>query len=478
MKKRRASTSAGEGERWSSQLRLTMFVVLMGAVMLNLDSSIVHVALRSLATGLRMPLGTAQWIVTVYLLAFAAAVPTSSWSTQRFGPERVHATALGVFTAATALCGLTDAPWQLVAIRAVQGAGGGLISSVSRIMLVTAAGPQRLPRALAALGIPLMVVSVVGPLMGGGLLKCLGWRSIFFLDVPVGVLATLLSCRLVEPRPSRPKPSLDVVGLLLVSPGLAGVVYALSDASRVSGLGSPDVVVPLCAGSALLAAFVVWSLRGSSPLLDLRLYRNVVFRAAAQSTLATGAVVFGGAILLPLYLQSVRGDDTWRTGLLVAPQGLGTAAALWLSARLFERIGSASVLVGSGAVLLATLPFAFLTTTTPYWWLITATMLRGACVGLALYPAMTAAYRTLPPAHIGQASTQFNTLEHIGGSLGTAAPVLLMSRLSHAHSHAPVSRAHAVDVAYWALIAVSVCGLVPASALVAAQRRGQRPDPG
>ncbi|MDF2256628.1 DHA2 family efflux MFS transporter permease subunit [Streptantibioticus ferralitis] len=470
-------TPLEENGRWSGRLRLTMFVVLLGAVMLYLDSSVVHVALRSLSTGLHMSLSTTQWIVSAYMLAFAAAVPTSTWAAQRFGPEQMYLTAMGVFTVASALCGLSEAPWQLIGVRAVQGVGAGLISSVSRIMLVTAAGPHRLPRAMAAFSIPVMLVAVLGPLAGGGLLAYEGWRSIFFINVPLGIVATLLARRLVEPRPPRPTASLDVIGLLLVSPGLASLTFALTQAGHAGKLGCPAVVVPLCAGTVLITAFIVWSLQGESPLLDLRLYRNGVFRAAAQSMLVTGAVVFGGTILLPLYLQTVRGDDPWRTGLLIAPQGLGTAAAMWLSGRLFERLGSATVLVGSGAVLLATLPFAFLTTTTPYWWLITATVLRGVGVGLAHTQAMTAAYQSLSPTHIGQASTQFNTLEHVGGSLGSATLVLLLARMPYTYSPAPISRAHAVDLAYWALIGVSGCSMLPAAALVAAQRRSHRPVP-
>ncbi|MDF3287956.1 DHA2 family efflux MFS transporter permease subunit [Streptomyces silvisoli] len=464
-------TPLAESGSWAGSLRLTMTVVLVAAVMLFLDSSVVHVALRSLSTGLHMSLSAAQWIVSAYMLAFAAAIPTSTWAAQRFGPERVYLAAMSVFTVASVMCGLAHVPWQLIVARAVQGAGGGLISSVCRIMLVTAAGPKRLPRVMGTLGIPVMLVAVMGPLLGGGLLAYVGWRAIFFLNAPIGILALLLARRLLGPKPPRPSSSLDVVGLLLVSPGLAALTYALTQAGRSGRLGCPAVVVPLCAGAVLIVAFVVWSLQGSSPLLDLRLYRNGVFRAAAQSMLVTGAVVFGGTILLPLYLQTVRGDDPWRTGLLIAPQGLGTAAAMWLSGRLFERLGSATVLVGSGAVLLATLPFAFLTASTPYWWLITATVLRGVGVGLAHTQAMTAAYQSLAPAHIGQASTQFNTLEHVGGSLGSATLILLLSRMPYTYSHAPISRAHAVDIAYWALIAVSGCSLLPAAALVAAQRR-------
>jgi EmrB/QacA subfamily drug resistance transporter len=448
-----------------------MLVVLVAAVMLFLDSSVVHVALRPLSTGLHMSLSAGQWIVSAYMLSFAAAIPTSTWAAQRFGPERVYVAAMSAYILATISCGLAQVPWHLLGARAVQGASGGLISSVCRIMLVTAAGPKRLPRAMGTLGIPVMLVAVIGPLLGGGLLAYVGWRAIFFINVPIGVLALSLARRLLGPKPPRTDSSLDVVGLLLVSPGLAALTYALTQAGRSGRLGCPAVVVPLCTGTVLIVAFVVWSLQGSSPLLDLRLYRDGVFRACAQSMLVIGAVVFGGTILLPLYLQTVRGDDPWRTGLLIAPQGLGTAAAMWLSGRLFERLGSATVLVGTGAVLLSTLPFAFLTASTPYWWLITATVLRGAGVGLAHTQAMTAAYQSLSPAHIGQATTQFNALEHVGGSLGSATLVLLLARMPYTYSHAPISRAHAVDMAYWALIGVSGCSLLPAAALVAAQRR-------
>ena len=367
-----APAGPADGARWPAELRMRIAIVLTGAVTPLLDAAIMHVALRSLALGLGVPLSTAQWTVTAYLLAFAAAVPTSTWAVQRFGAERAYLAALGTFTAASALCGMAGSAWELVLARVLQGAGGGLIGSVGRTMLVTAAGPRRLPRVMAVYEVPVMLVIVAGPLIGGELLRYAGWRAIFLVNVPIGVAGMAFARRLLSPRPTGPRRALDVVGLLLISPGLAGVTYGVSEAGQAGSFTSPAVAVPLGCGLALIAAFALWSLRDRRPLMDLRLYRNAVFRAAAQATLATGAAVLGGSLLLPLYLQTVRGEDVWRTGLLIAPQGLGVAVATGLSGRIFERIGSGTVLAGSGILTTATVPFAFLTPTTPYGWLVAA----------------------------------------------------------------------------------------------------------
>ncbi|MCQ4079160.1 DHA2 family efflux MFS transporter permease subunit [Streptomyces sp. RB6PN25] len=459
------------GDKWPAGLRMTMFVVMAGEVMPLLDSAIMHVALRPLAAGLRMPLPTAQWTVTAYLLAFAAAVPTSTWVMQRFGPERAYLPALGLFTLASVLCGASNAPWQLIAARAVQGAAGGVLGSVSRMMLVTASGPRRLPRVMAAFGVPVMLVSVAGSLVAGELLTYGGWRSIFFINVPIGLLAMTVARRLERPRPSGPKRALDVVGLVLISPGLVGLTYGVSNAGHGGGVDSPMVAVPTCTGVALIVAFVVWSVRDRRPLLDVRLYRHVVFRAAAQSALVTGAAVIGGTILLPLYLQTVRGENLSRTGLLIAPQGVGVAAATWLSGRLFERIGTLTVLAGTSILLTATVPFAFLTPTTSYRWLVTLTLIRGIGIGLAMTPAMTAAYQTLSPSQASEASTQFNALHHIGGSLGTAILVMVLARIPHALGHDPIPQTHTFDVAYRVLSTMAGLSVLPALMLVHGWRR-------
>lgn len=466
------NTRPAESERWSGTLRLTVFVVMVGTVMSFLDTTVVNVALHSLSGEFRIPLSTAQWIVTAYLLTFSAAVPTSTWAMRRFTPERTYLAALGLFTVASALCGMAATPWELIAARAVQGIGGGLIGPVSRMMLAAAAGPERLPRAMATLGVPLVLAAVGGPLAGGGLVAYGGWRLIFFIDVPIGVVGMLLVRRLVGPRAHGPKPALDVLGLLLVSPGLIGVTYGLCRVGRAGSLDAPSAAIPLCAGAGLIVAFGVRSLRIPSPLLDPRLYRNVAFRAAAQSTLVTGAVVLGEMTVLPLYLQDVHGADPWHTGLLIAPQGVGAATATLLSGRLFERMGSMTVLVGSGVLLAATVPFGFLTATTPYWWLVACLVLRGLGIGLAVVPATTAAFRMLAPAQIGEASTQLNALHHLGGSLGTVMPALALGRVHPASRHHPGFDAHAFDRTYWVFIAVTVLSLAPAAALVAEERKG------
>jgi EmrB/QacA subfamily drug resistance transporter len=460
---------------WPAHLKLTMIVVTAGEIMPHLDAAVLHVALRPLAAGMGVPLSTAQWTVTAYLLAFAAAVPTSMWVMQRFGPERAYVPVLSLFTVASILCGAAQTPWQLIAARALQGAAGGVLGSVSRMMLVTAAGPRRLPRVMAAFGVPVFLVSVMGSLLAGELVTFAGWRAIFYANVPIGLVAMALALRLKRPRPTGPKRTLDVIGLLLISPGLIGVTYGVSNAGHGHGAGSAAVLVPVCTGLALIAIFVPWSMRGRGPLLDLRLYRHTVFRAAAHSALISGAAVIGGAILLPLYLQTVRGEDLSTTGLLIAPQGAGVAAATWLSGRIFERIGALTVLAGTSILLAATVPFAFLTTTTSYTWLVTLTVIRGIGIGLTMTPAMTAAYQTLSPSQASEASTQFNALHHIGSSLGTATLVMVLTRVPHTLAHDPVHEIHTFGIAYLVLSTMTALSVLSAFLLVLGRRRFQQP---
>jgi predicted MFS family arabinose efflux permease len=251
------------------------------------------------------------------------------------------------------------------------------------------------------------------------------------------------------------------------------VTYGLSESETAGTLTSSSVLGPVLAGVVLLVLFVMRSRRIERPLLDLRLFANPAFRAAAIVTFCLGAALFGAMILMPLYFQTVRGEDAVTTGLLLVPQGVGGAIGMFMSGRLTQGIGAGRTSVLGGLILAAaTIPFVLVTATTSFVVIAAAMLVRGIGVGLAIMPAMTAAFSVLSREQVNDASPQLTVLQRVGGSLGTAIiAVVLEGQVKHAHSYAAAAAGFAHT--YWWVMGVTLLALLPALLLAQIERRAK-----
>jgi EmrB/QacA subfamily drug resistance transporter len=256
--------------------------VLVGAAAVQLDATIVNVAIETLGRDLHAGLSTIQWVSTGYLLALAMVIPLTGWSVDRFGSKAIWMLSLALFLAGSVLCGLAGSAGSLIAFRVVQGVGGGMLFPLLQTILAQAAGPERLGRLTAVIAVPALVAPVVGPVIGGMILDGLSWRWIFFINLPVCATALLLSWRYMPGSGDRGEHPLDFLGLALLSPALAAIVYGLSEAGSSGSFGGGALVVPLAIGTAMLVAFAVHALRtGVEPIIDLRLFRARSFTGSA-----------------------------------------------------------------------------------------------------------------------------------------------------------------------------------------------------
>src|SRR3954468_11468130 len=368
--------------------------VVLGAIMSVLSTTIVNVALQTLSVKLHAPLDSVQWVVTGYMLSLAAVIPVSGWAAARFGARRLYVLSLILFTAGSALCGFAWNLESLIAARVLQGLAGGLLVPIGQIALVKAAGPRNMARGMSAIGVPIILAPVFGPTLGGLLVEHIGWQWIFFVNIPVGIVAVIAALRLLPHDDVQPESAgkLDATGLGLVATGLVGITYGLAESGTAGTLASSSVLVPALTGVALVGVFVARALRIENPLLDVRLYLNKAFAAASVTTFGLGAALFGGMVLMPLYFQLVRGEDAVMTGLLLIPQGIGAAMAMALSGRVTERLGGGlTSLIGGTVMIVATLPFVLIDATTSFFTLEAAMVVRGLGIGLSMMPAMTAA---------------------------------------------------------------------------------------
>jgi EmrB/QacA subfamily drug resistance transporter len=462
-------------------------VVILGAVMSILDTTIVNVAIETLARDFHTSISTMQWVTTGYLLALAIVIPMSGWTVERFGARRMWMISLGLFTLGSALCGLAWSSESLIFFRVLQGFGGGMIMPVGQTILARAAGPQRMGRVMSILGVPTLIAPVLGPVLGGLIVDNASWRLIFYVNVPIGILALLLSWRFLPAGERQDAGRFDFLGVALLSPGLAALVYGLSEAGGGSGFGSTTVVVSMALGAVLTVAFVLHALRVDRPLLDMHLFRYRGFSVSNAAIFVFGAALYAGMILMPLYYQVVRGDSALVAGLLLAPQGIGAMLTMPLGGRLTDRIGAGTVVpIGMAVFLLGTLAYTQLGPTTSYWWLALSLVVRGFGMGWTMMPLMAAAYAKLTHTLVPRATTTLNILMRVGGSFGTALVAVVLQRqvdarlprssgiLSSTSSAAsstslPASAAHQLSDAFgytfWVVVAITAVGLVATLAL-------------
>ncbi len=461
-----APSPAIEARHLDRRLVVLAWTVALGAFASLLDGTVVTVAINRLGGEFHASISSVQWVVTGYLLALTMSIPLTGWSVERFGQRRMWLVSLGAFLVGSLLCGLAPSLGVLVASRALQGLGGGMLIPLARIIVVRAAGRDRIGRLMSVVMIPSLMAPIIGPLVGGLVLEVASWRWIFFLNVPIGVAGLEMARRHISGNhPGHGATPLDRLGMVLVSAGLAATMFGVSATGTADGLATPAVMIGLIAGPALLVGYLVHALRRTSqPLIDPRLFRDRSFAASSATVAMLGMSLFGAMLLLPLYYQQVQGADAIGAGLLLAPQGLGMLPATQVAGRLIDRLGGERGIVLAGMILavLGTLPYGFADAHTNRLLLAVALVIRGAGLGLALTATMTAAHRTLPANAIPAAATASRTLQQVGAVLGSTVLAVILDR---AGAHAEITQAAAFQTAFWWSIGFSALGFLTASML-------------
>jgi len=422
------STEVLDGDGLDPRIWKVAWVVLLGPLMTALDATVVNVSLTRLAHDLRVPLTRIQWVTSGYLLALALMLPLSGWVVDRVGAKRVYLACFTLFTAASIGCGLAPTAGALIAMRVLQGMGGGLLAPMAQMMIVRGAG-RHVARVMGLMVVPILLGPLCGPVLAGAILQHGSWRWIFFINVPIGLLAVLLALwilprdtELLQPRP------FDLKGFLLLSPALVMVLHSLESLSSgpaAHGLNQLE----LGAGLGLLAAFLLHArARGREALLDLSLFRVPTFSASARTQFLANANAYGGQMLIPMCFLLVRRAQPTQTGLLMIPAGLGMLCSFPMMGRLVEGFGPRRVATAGAILALAgTAPFVWQGFGTgPAWCLCLALFLRGAGQGGISIPSIAAAYHTLPRPQIPVATTTLNIVQRMGGPIATTLLAIIL----------------------------------------------------
>jgi EmrB/QacA subfamily drug resistance transporter len=391
-------------------------VAAIGSFMAQLDATIVNVSLSSLATELRASIDTVQWVTSGYLLALALTLPLNGWLVARIGTKRLYLGCFVAFTLSSALCGAAGSAGSLIGFRILQGMCGGLLAPMAQMMIARAAG-ARFAQVVGFVAAPVLLAPLLGPVIAGALLQFASWRWLFFINLPVGVLALAMAYAFLrDDERDYTSRGLDVVGLALLSPGLVLFLYGSEHLNE--SLGRAAVVAALL----MLAMFYASARRkGDASLIDLRLFERKTFAASLTSMFLMNGVAFAGQMLVPIYLIRECGFSPSRTGWLMAPLGLGMMCTYPFIGKLTDRFGVRKLAAG-GAVLagagVATLAFmAAYGMILPLF--VGALFVRGVGMSTIGVPSMSAAYASVARQDLPMATSAMNIIQRLGGPILT-----------------------------------------------------------
>ncbi|MCW2633305.1 MAG: drug resistance transporter, EmrB/QacA subfamily, partial [Pseudonocardia sp.] len=416
-----ASTAApATNSRVGPAFGLAVLAAAIPMFMATLDNLVVTTALPVIKSELGATLEQLQWFVNSYTLSFATLLLTAAALGDRLGRRRVFTAGIALFTLASAACALAAEPWILIIARAIQGVGAAAILPLSLTLLAAAVPVAKRAAAIGIWGGVAGLGVAVGPVVGGAIVNGAAWQWIFWLNVPVGLVAIVLANRVL--RESRgPDRVLDPIGLLLAGAGVLALVWGVVRAND-DGWTAPNILAALIGGVALLAAFAAWERRATAPLLPLRLFRSRAFTAANAATIAFSFGMFGSVFLLAQFFQVVQGYSPLEAGVRTMPWTMVPMVVAPLAGLVVNRVGP-RVLVSSGlafqAVALAWMA-AVTTADVAYASLVPPFVLAGLGMGLTFAPVATAVLASVADREHGKASGTNNTLREIGVALGVA----------------------------------------------------------
>ena len=443
---------------------LWTFVITSTAVfMTTLDNLVVSTAIPVIRKDLHAGLDGLEWTINAYTLTFAVLLLTGAALGDRIGRRRTLAIGLTIFTAASAAAALAPSIAVLDIARAVQGLGGALVLPLTLTILSAAVPAEKRGVALGAWGGISGLAVALGPLVGGAVVSGISWHWIFWLNVPVGIaLVPLALTRLDETR--GPTKRLDVPGVVLASAGLFGIVWGLVRGNSV-GWASPEIVGSFVLGIVVLAAFVMWELRTSTPMLPMRFFRNRTFTLANSASLFMSFGMFGAIFLLSQFFQTVQGYSPFGSGLRVLPWTIMPMFVAPIAGALSDRVGGHK-LIGLGLALQAVglgWIASVSTPTTPYVELVGPFIVSGIGMGLFFAPVANVILSSVRPEEEGQASGANNAVRELGGVFGVAALAAVFA--SYGGYHSGETFVNGMNAAVWIAAAVVAVGSIVAFAI-------------
>ncbi len=416
--------------------------VMLATFMEVLDTSVANVALPHIAGNLSATTEESTWVLTSYLVSNAIILPATNWLSRFFGRKRFLIICIIIFTASSALCGAAASLGMLIAARILQGAGGGALQPIAQAVLMESFPSEKRGQAMAVFGMGVVVAPIIGPTLGGWITDNYSWRWIFYINIPIGVLAVFMANIFIEDPPyirhQRPG-RIDRIGFAFMAIGLGTLQLVLDKGQEEDWFESHLITAAAIFAFVMLLLFVIWELSVKEPIVDLHVLKNRNFSVGTSLMTVLGVVLYGTIALLPLFLQTLLGYPALQSGMAVSPRGFGSIASMILVGRLIGKIdGRYLVMFGFIVLAYSTYLFSDINLTVSASSIIWPNIISGFAMGFIFVPLTTMAMGTLSNEQMGNASGVFNLMRNTGGSLGIAAMTTMLSRGGQIHQAALV----------------------------------------
>lgn len=411
--------------------------VMLATVMEVLDTSVANVALPHIAGNLSATPEEATWVLTSYLISNAIILPATSWIGKYIGRKRFLIICIIIFTGASALCGAAPNLAILIIARVLQGMGGGALQPIAQSVLLESFPPARRGVAMAVYGIGIVVAPIIGPTLGGWITDNYSWRWIFYINLPIGLIASFMANTFVEDPPylKDQKPGrIDYTGFGLMALGLGALEITLDLGQQRDWFESSLIVFTTTVSAVSILAFIAWELYTPEPIVNLRVFLNRNFAMGCALIGSVGVVLYGSTALLPLFLQTLLGYPAVESGFAVSPRGVGAILSMIVVGRLIARVDSRYLITFGFTVLcFSTWLFTGIDLYIAQSNIIIPMFISGIAMGFVFVPLTTMTMSTLPQEQIGNASGIYNLMRNTGGSIGIAIMTTMLARNSQFH---------------------------------------------
>ena len=430
----------------------------MSLLIVSMDATIVNVALPAIRTDLNASVSSLQWVIDIYTLVLASLLMVSGATADRYGRKRLFQIGLVTFAIGSLACSLAPSVGVLIAARALQAVGGSMLNPVAMSIITQIfVDPRERARAIGVWGSVVGISMAAGPIVGGVLIDTIGWRAVFWINLPICLIAIVLTAILVPESRSPIMRTLDPVGQALAMIALGGAVYGLIEGPG-HGWGSPRTVIVFAVAAAAFVGFLLWERRHDDPFIDLRFFGSVPFASATVIAICAFANWGGFLFLMSLYLQEDRGFSAVGTGAMLVPPAIAVLICSPLSGRAVGRWGTRPSLVIAGiALLISSSMMLFIDDATPVPLLACMFFIFGLGFGMINAPITNSAVAGMPRHRAGAASAVASTSRQIGVSLGVA---LAGSVTGLAAAHTAIDFSTAMTAMWWIVIAFSAAILV------------------
>lgn len=411
-------------------------VLMIGAFIAFLNNTLLNIALPAIMTEFDVGAATVQWLTTGFMLVNGILIPTTAFLIQKYSVRRLFLVAMGLFTVGTLIAGISPVFTMLVSGRMVQAAGTAIMMPLLMTVMLRSFPVEKRGTAMGMLGFILMAAPAIGPTLSGVIIEYSHWRMLFYFVAPIAVAVLLIGFFLLKDKKGKVDIRLDVLSVVLSSVGFGGLLYGFSSAGEM-GWSNPLVYLTITVGVASIVTFILRQSMLKVPMLNFRVYMYPMFSLASVITMVINMALFSGMILLPIYVQTIRGISPIDAGLMLMPGAIAMAIMSPITGRLFDKFGGRVLaVIGLSIMTVTTFMFSQLTAETTYGYLVVLHAVRMVGMSMVMMPVSTNGLNQLPPSFYPHGTAMNNTLNQVSGAIGTALLITVMSTRESFHAAA------------------------------------------